>query len=259
MLCAVFAPAPATSLSTVHTFSGLADGGIPKAGLTLHGHALYGTAYGGVPDCSGQLNCNGTVFRFDPKRQRLTTLYALKAAADGFAPSAGVTFHGGQVYGTTSNQGFLSGTVFELDPRTGQLNTLYTFTGGDDGALPLASLTHCKGSLYGTNVASSSGLEFGTAFQYDLAQRKLKTLHGFSLADSSNGLSPLAGVAFRGSAFYGTISEGGAGPSAVGCSTLYRTDPVAHSFQTVHTFNGSDGCAPTARGRGVKAGAGSGL
>jgi hypothetical protein len=95
-------------------------------------------------------------------------------------PVFGRTFHGGMMYRTVSNKGFLSGTLFELARRTRTLNTLHMFTDGDDGALPLAGVAYLKGRLNGTSFTSSFAQSAGTVFQYDLAQHQLTTLRGFS-------------------------------------------------------------------------------
>jgi uncharacterized repeat protein (TIGR03803 family) len=47
----------------------------------------------------------------------LTTLYRFTGADDGFAPVAGLIYHGGAFYGTTSSGGAgFSGTVFKFMP-----------------------------------------------------------------------------------------------------------------------------------------------
>jgi len=68
----------------------------------------------------------------------------------------------GNLYGTTSNQGFWGyGAVFELtlhSDGTWTETTLYAFTGGSDGGTPMANLIFAKaGNLYGTTESGGGG------------------------------------------------------------------------------------------------------
>jgi uncharacterized repeat protein (TIGR03803 family) len=147
------------AVTTLYAFTGGADGGDPKGGLTIlyltsSTFVLYGTtSVGGASN-------GGTVFELNPTTQVLTTLYAFTGGADGRSPSAGLVLDKAfNLYGTTLYGGntadcgtFLGcGTVFELNPTTGVLTTLETFTGGADGGAPLGKLVFDrKGALYGT-------------------------------------------------------------------------------------------------------------
>jgi uncharacterized repeat protein (TIGR03803 family) len=99
-------------LTTLHVFTGGADGGLPYARLVFDTKgALYGTT------SSGGANGNGTVFKLDPTTQVLTTLHAF-SGTDGANPQAGLVFDTtGALYGTTSAGGTSNlGTVFKLVP-----------------------------------------------------------------------------------------------------------------------------------------------
>jgi hypothetical protein len=75
----------------------------------------------------------------------------------------------GNVYGTTSNAGYLFtsyGSVYKLSPSgNGWTETdLHIFNGGTDGMFPFCSLVFdAQGNLYGT--ASMGGADFGTVWR----------------------------------------------------------------------------------------------
>jgi uncharacterized repeat protein (TIGR03803 family) len=105
----------------LHSFGNGNDGFDPVAGLTID---AAGNLYGSTPD-GGVYGNNGTVFRLAPGtggNWKETLLHSFDANfEDGFAPFAGVIFHGstGNLYGTTfagpgGSQGY--GTVFEIMP-----------------------------------------------------------------------------------------------------------------------------------------------
>jgi uncharacterized repeat protein (TIGR03803 family) len=75
---------------------------------------LYGSTYGGgTPEC----DC-GTLFRFDPTSNSLTTLYGFKGTDDGrYVTGPLVQDAAGRLYGTTLFSGaFGDGTIFRLSP-----------------------------------------------------------------------------------------------------------------------------------------------
>jgi uncharacterized repeat protein (TIGR03803 family) len=154
------------ALTTLHAFTGGADGADPVGALTISylpngAFVLYGTTRSG-----GEGNA-GTVFALDPTTHALTTLYAFTGGADGGEPDTRLTVDSaGDLYGTTLTGGITSdcssfggcGVVFKLTPTTaGQTawteTVLHAFTGGADGGSPLTFLAlDTKGALYGTTV-----------------------------------------------------------------------------------------------------------
>jgi uncharacterized repeat protein (TIGR03803 family) len=77
-----------------------------------------------------------------------------EGCTDGRNPEAGLTFHGGNLYGTTYLGGtFGAGTVFELSPNGEEgwnETVLYSFTGGADGSGGYSSVIFdADGNLYG--------------------------------------------------------------------------------------------------------------
>src|ERR1700691_3467890 len=164
---ATLSPAVAAGkLKTLYSFKGLADGGVPVAGLTWQGGALYGTAEsGGVIDTQNCPDGCGVVFKVDPKTGAEAVVYAFQGGTDGEFPVAGLTYEKGLFYGTTSEGGppgcfgvLGCGTVFSVNPKTGVESVLHAFTeDGTDGEIPFAGLTYLNGDLYGTTVEGGVG------------------------------------------------------------------------------------------------------
>jgi hypothetical protein len=132
----IFQLSPPTSgsawtLSTLYSFTGLADGAIPFSGVVFDEKGnLYGTAvaaggqglcfWKGVPE----LGC-GTVFQLAPPvttggAWTATTLHAFGGGSDGANPSGGVIYGSGMLFGTTTGYSTTSagspGTVFAIHP-----------------------------------------------------------------------------------------------------------------------------------------------
>jgi uncharacterized repeat protein (TIGR03803 family) len=90
------------------------DGSYPQYALLLGADGmLYGsTQVGGDSKC----DC-GTLFRFDPASNSLTTLYRFKRADGAYVSGPLVRDAAGRLYGTTSSGGpFDAGTIFRLTP-----------------------------------------------------------------------------------------------------------------------------------------------
>ena len=152
--------------TTLHVFTGGADGEEPHAGLTLGSDGnFYGTTMAGGSGGAG------TIFRLTPQGT-FTTLHSFTPGADeGASPASPLLdgkdgfFYGTTVYGGADN----AGTVYTVSPA-GSLATVYSFTGGKDGAQPYGALAlGGSGVFYGTT--SAGGLNNGsngTAFRLDL-------------------------------------------------------------------------------------------
>ena len=155
----VFKVTPSGNLTTLCSFSGGSDGGIPIPGLIqgVDGN-FYGTTYLGGTDGLG------TIFKITSSGA-LTTLYSFTSGSDGANPWGGlVQANDGNLYGTTQaggNYGF--GTVFQISPNE-PLNTLVQFE-GYNGANPSAALVQgTDGNLYGTTQAGGAASD-GTIFK----------------------------------------------------------------------------------------------
>lgn len=115
------------TLTTLHTFTGGADGGSPFTPLVMDASGvLYGTTFAGGNSTNCPGGC-GTVFKLDPATSTLTTLHAFAGGTDG-AIGTGLALgaNGHHLYGTTAVGGNSTncpaagglpsgcGTVFEV-------------------------------------------------------------------------------------------------------------------------------------------------
>jgi uncharacterized repeat protein (TIGR03803 family) len=108
--------------TTLYSFKGyqtaanpLADGANPLSGLTDVGGRLFGTTSGGIA-CISLPEC-GTVFSVNPVTGREKVYVDFSGRADGGKPYAGLIYHDGAFYGTTSQGGASQwGTVFRFVP-----------------------------------------------------------------------------------------------------------------------------------------------
>jgi len=143
ILLGVVATAASQTESTIYSFTGHADGGMPSASLTMD---AAGNLYGTTP--IGGAHGFGEVIELSPTTGggwTETVLYSFAGGSDGATPDfADVIFDkAGNLYGTTFGGGAHSfGTVFELTPSgSGWLETvLYSFGGGADGSNPYSGL-----------------------------------------------------------------------------------------------------------------------
>src|ERR1017187_5933854 len=242
----VFKITPGGTLTTLHSFSGGADGGDPVAALVqaTNGY-LYGTTQVG-----GAIGAGGTVFRMTPKGA-LTTLYnfcsqgAYPDCTDGSDPNTLVQATNGDLYGTTQDGGANRyGTVFKITPG-GTLTTLYSFcsqSGCTDGSQPHAGLVQATdGNLYGTTYGvGGSG---STVFKIT-PSGTLTTLYSFSSQGFTGGAYPYAGlVQDTNGKFYGTAYYGGASTNCINCGTVFSLSVGLGPFVETQTTSGKVGAA----------------
>ncbi len=210
----IFKYAPKTrAFTTIHEFTGGADGGNPAAGLSIR---IVRSSSASAP--------------------------ARKLTQPEFTKLANSTVSVDKVlYGVTTvggNGG--GGTIYSVAP-SGTFNTLYNFTNGADGSAPVAELTpDANGNLYGT---ASNGGSAGVGTVFVLAPgNKFSVIQDFYVDANGNepaGATPLAPitVAFNG-ALYGTASAGGAN----GFGEVFKI--AGGTFTDIHDFTGADGSSP---------------
>jgi uncharacterized repeat protein (TIGR03803 family) len=233
-----------------------ADGYYPSPGLALDPAGnLYGTTYGG-----GAFT-HGTVFELTPAVGGGWTekvLHSFGNGTDGFSPNGNLIFDAaGNLYGTTGAGGAygvpgfdVGGTVFELTPDASGRWTekvLHSFGNATDGQTPYAGLTlDSSGNLYGTTTIGGA-YNRGTAFQLTLRAGHgwvERILHSFN-NDGVDGVSPYAGMVLDSADnLYGTTEAGGTYQNGT-VFELSRNTKGAWAEQILHSFNSSDGAAPT--------------
>jgi uncharacterized repeat protein (TIGR03803 family) len=178
----VFKISATGDFTTLYSFAGKPDGGIPYGALVLDSSGnMYGTTR------SGGAYSGGTVFELTPSGTE-TVLHSFGHGTDGKFPYAGlVRDSNGNLYGTTLNGGTAGlGTVFQLAPN-GAETVLHNFTGtaNQDGSSPYAPLIRDgAGNLYGTTLGGSNGL--CTAFEVS-ASGKETILYVFPAGDGAYG------------------------------------------------------------------------
>jgi uncharacterized repeat protein (TIGR03803 family) len=183
--------------------------------------------------------------------QKETRIHEFSGGVD---PEGLVADSAGNLYGTTSSEGFYgAGTVFQVRPSPGGIWTesaIYSFTGGSDGASPEAAMTlDAHGNLYGTTQAGGSGsCSCGTVFELS------RSAHGvwtettlYTFAGGADGSNPrYANLIFDAAGnLYGVTEFGG---TALG-GTVFELSPQAGGGWTesvLYAFAGgaSDGANP---------------
>lgn len=212
-----------TGFTNLHSFSGVADGQTPQAGLMISGNTLFGTTQ------AGGKNGSGVVFALNTDGTGFTNLHNFTGGSDGGLPGAGLILSGSTLYGTTFNGGqYNYGTVFSMDTNGANFVTLHSFNGTNDGAYPVARLALLADSLYGTTAnggTSGTGLSgSGTIFVLRTNGTGFATLYEFtplSANTNKDGNTVLAPLSVAGTTLFGTAQAGGkAGAGTVFSLTL---------------------------------------
>jgi uncharacterized repeat protein (TIGR03803 family) len=243
-------------LSTLHAFSGGADGGFqtsyPSGALAFSnaGQLLGNTSGGGA---SGR----GVVFDLRPATPFYwyeLVVHPFAGGADGRVPQGALTFDAaGNLYGTTALGGGNNdaGTVFKLTPNRGSFGwtetVLYSFQGSSnngDGYFPDSGvILDSGGNLFGTTTFGGSG-DVGTVFELTPSAGGTWTesvVYSFSGPD---GTYPHGLTQDSSGNIYGT-AEGG-GPYGNGTVFELTRSGQQWTLQTLYAFTGRlDGGLPT--------------
>jgi uncharacterized repeat protein (TIGR03803 family) len=167
----IFSMTSTGAVTTIYTFTGGADGGMP---LLQQGHPqgnliegndgnLYGT------NTTGGGAGNGVLFRLTLGGS-LTVLHNF-ATADGISPSTLIEDNAGNLFGATIGNNTSSlGTVFEYSAAN-VFTVLHTFTGtGGDGSEPNTELLEASdGLIYGATQLGGVSPAVGTLYRFDPA------------------------------------------------------------------------------------------
>ena len=205
-----------SNFTTLHTFTGAADGAFPVGDLLLSGNTLYGTAN------SGGSNGYGAVFSLSTSGSNFTALHGFNGGIDGAYPQQGaLLLSGSTLYGTTAFGGSNAvapngwGTIFSLGANGSNFRSLYSFTGGDDGAYPCPGLILSGGKLYGATFGGGPANN-GTLYSLGLAPPAIAptTLYSFTATTGTNqtnldGANPNPGLVLTENVLYGTARYGG--------------------------------------------------
>ncbi len=207
--------------------------------------AVYATAVGSTNTTNAAWVPQGVVF------------YAFTAPnnginPDGANPSAGLTFSGGVICGTTLNGGAEgSGTAFYLTPNGTNFNSFRSFADNPDAAGPRGELTFAANRFFSTSFGGGNkgagSIFAGQTNGSVLVLRSLATLNA-DTATNSGGASPSAAIALSGGTLYGAASAGGnaANGTVFSFTTNGSTFSVLHNFSALDSQSGtnSDGATP---------------
>lgn len=217
------------SLSTLYSFTGKGDGGVPHGTLLLDTDGnFYGTTeFGGT-------NNRGTIFKITLAGV-LTTLHSFNDS-DGNGPQDGLTpGSDGYLYGVTQLGGaYDGGTVFKISPE-GVFVNLHSFNPASEGFGPLGALLQATdGNLYGTTQLGGRSNQ-GTLFRIT-HQGNLQTFHRFSGPDGAQPFSQL--LQADDGLIYGTTNTGG----AYNGGTVFRLSSKG-KLTTMYSFCALTDCA----------------
>lgn len=225
------------TLSTLYSFTGQADGGLPEGRPALDAAqtALYGTTRfgGGVAGC-GLSGC-GTIYKFVLASKTYTVLHAFDVSTnDGSAAVSGMVHDGaGIFYGAASSGGTHGyGIVYRLDSVTGTYGVLHSFDYHVDGTAPRSDLLLRNGMIYGeTNGGGPTANGYGTIFAINVATGVATTLYSFT--NGTDGIFPDGGlVGGPAGRLYGTAAQG----TGQGAGTVFSINPATKAFTALHDF-----------------------
>jgi len=224
------------SAATLDPFTGFptnSDGANPRAGLTLYGGVLYGTANSG-----GDSGC-GTVFRLGTDGTGFSVLKHFKSG-DGMSPQGNVSVSDGVLYGTTFRGGSSDdGTVFKLNTNGTGYTVLKNFlwelgSTNNEGAHPSVGLVVSAGVLFGVTVAGGHTDE-GTLFKLNTNGTEFLTFKHFTAY--SDGQNPIGRLALSGGVFYGTAQLGG----TWGAGIVFKMNMDGSGYEILKHFTWSEG------------------
>jgi uncharacterized repeat protein (TIGR03803 family) len=177
--------------------------------------------------------CGLLLIAAHPTQAQEAVLYNFTDGLDGAQPQDSLTFHNGNIYGTTQTGGvFGYGTVFELSPNgNGGWNetVLHMFTLGHippaDGGFPSSNVIFdSAGNMYGTTMfGGTSGCGgCGTVFELSPSGTSWTQAILYSFVGGTDGFHPQSGLIMDAAGnLYGTTLSGG--PNSAG--TVFELSP----------------------------------
>ncbi len=226
------------STTTLYSFTGSADGGLPASGIVqgVDGK-LYGTTL------VGGANGFGTLYSISLAGQ-IEVLHSFDSAVDGNSPNGTLALGSdGTLYGTlaggaydAATQAYAGGTIFSLG-TDGTYTNLYSFPAdGSLGSVPASRLVQASdGNLWGS-TSSDGANGYGTLFRYNLSAGTLSKMYDLAVADGM----VLNGLVEQNSVLYGVTFPGVLDNGEIFALSLNG------NFSVVYTFSGTatDGGMP---------------
>ncbi len=234
------------SESVLYRFNG-ADGERPGLGDVIFDSAgnLYDTTI------MGGDNSAGTMYELSRSGGAWSESFLHSFTAAEAHPWSGLTFNGGNLYGTLFDSGtHNAGAVYQFTPSgSGWAESIiYNFTGGSDGGFVYAGvITDADGNLYGaTTKVSDGGCKAGTVFELVPAW----TFHLLNAFDDSpcnyDGVWDNLTMDSQGNLYGATYADGPYGYGTV--FKLTNNHDGSWTYSDLHDFtgNGDDGGLPIA-------------
>ena len=233
-----------TGKTTLHSFSGGADGAGPLGGLFVSGSTLYGMTNGG-----GNFT-RGTIFKINTDGTNKTALYHFGATAnDGISPVGELVSDGSALYGFTNQGGTHGdGTVFKININGTGMTTLHSFNciiAAADGCHPQTQmrLILSGNKLYGMTQGGGSQ-HGGSIFTINTDGTGMTTLYSFvdpNMHGGVDGAHTHGSLILSSGRLYGMTSNGGTS----GFGTVFSVKTDGTDMRTLYSFTGNaDGAFP---------------
>jgi len=221
----------------VHSFTGMADGGFPNAGLVQVGTTLYGTT------TSGGSAGSGVIYSIDSVTGVANGLFSFTETAQGLYPESPLVNVGEILYGTTVNGGTEGGSeglgvLFSFDPTTKTETVLHSFGAAGDAANPFDAPVAVGNYLYG--VAPNGGsLSAGALYKVDRTTGRETVAYSLT---GATGFQSGEGLVTVGSAIYVATAQGGAESSG----NVLSVSLPGNEVTSLYSFDVADGAYPSA-------------
>jgi uncharacterized repeat protein (TIGR03803 family) len=210
-------------LTTLHVFTGGAQGGDPTSGISVIRGALYGGSLGNAAGFTGvvwTIKTDGTGY---------TVLHGF-TAADGSVVQGQLqsALNGGEFGITREGGAYNNGTLFYIGPL-GQFEDVHDF-GGASGGDPSELIEDASGNLFGsTNYGGDGTRGTGVVFEYAQRTRAFSVLYTFQ--NGADGGRPKLGPVGPNGTLYGVSTTGG----SKGHGALFSLTPSdgVYTFQVL--------------------------
>lgn len=227
---------PTHSFSNQFSFGGQYSPATPLTAGTLVGtNDIYGVFYSG-----GNFGLGG-LYKYNVITNQFTVLHNFPGSPRGaFPDTTPLLLPEGSdtvIYGTTAHGGtWNSGSIYKYNISTNTMTTVYSFgrPTSASGYAPAGPLMQASnGLLYGTTFLPVTESRYGVIYSFNTASRQYTVVHRSGSYAATNlveyngslwGVTPYSGSSGNGSIFELSLSTG--------------------KFQTVFSFNGSDGREP---------------
>ncbi|HXW72119.1 MAG TPA: choice-of-anchor tandem repeat GloVer-containing protein [Methylocella sp.] len=259
-LALAIAPTPsnATGLTTLHQFTGGADGAIIYKGPTRdEAGNLYGEAFYGANACPDSylyagVGC-GVIWKLDTANN-FSTLVTF-TGTNGADPYGNIALRGDYIYDTTYTGGSANlGTILRVKKDGTDFKTVYIFTNANNGEHPDSILRFVGDVAYSTAPYGGKGFtgadSTGNGVLFQLTSAGVYNVAHYFTGGADGGLPQRPFLHEQTKTLFGSTTYGGSCSAVTaGCGVVYSYNPLTQSFKVLYTFTGtSDGSDPRLAG-----------